>query len=465
MNLDDIFSVKSVCLVGASREEGKVGNVILKNLRKNFKGEIFLVNPSATEIDGLKCYRDVESLPHSIDLGVISLPSSKAVEAVSSLAKRGCKVCIPVAGGFGEQGDEGRRIEQEMLKTASVAGMRIIGPNCVGVIIPRTGLNTALTTENKSSFPSDGPIGFISQSGALGLLAMDEFSDLGIGFSSFISLGNEIDVDETDMVSTLGGDERTKSIALYLEKIEEIDNFLNECRRISRKKGIVVLKGGQTESGSRATSLHTGSLLRTSFSLNGIFRQNGIIMAENEVELIDFASAISFSKPINGNRVAVVSSAGGVGVVATDVLENNGFKVSRTSSNLASRLRLKISKIGSPANPIDMTAEATDAQYEGVINELDNSGEFDSILAFVLFQTFGVTEHIIEFLDKYNRADRTPIVIGVIGGGYSRRAIRELTSKGIATFPSVSRAVSAMGALKERGEFLRRFKDGSDSRA
>ncbi len=463
MNLDDIFSVSSVCLIGVSREEGKVGNVILKNLKKNFRGEILLVNPSAAEIEGIKCYRTIESIPHPVDLGIISLPSAKAVAAVASLATKGCKVCIPVAGGFGEQGEEGKELELEMKRVSSISGTRIIGPNCVGVIIPRTGLNTALTTESKSRFPSDGPIGFISQSGALGLLAMDEFSDSGIGFSSFISLGNEIDVDETDMVETLGNDDKTRSIALYLEKIEEIDNFLKESRKVSEKKGIVVLKGGQTESGSRATSLHTGSLLRTSFSLRGIFRQNGIIMANNEVELIDLASALSFARPIRGNRVAVVSSAGGVGVVATDVLENNSFKVNRTSDELAARLKTKISKIGSPFNPIDMTAEATDVQYEDVINELDSSGEYDSILAFVLFQTFGVTEGIIDFLDKFNRTAKTPIVVGVIGGEYSRVAIRRLIGRGIATFPSIPRAVAALNALRERGEFLRRFKNDSSS--
>jgi acyl-CoA synthetase (NDP forming) len=457
MNLDDIFSVSSVCLIGASREEGKVGNVILKNLKKNFKGEIFLVNPAAIEIEGIKCYRTIESIPHSVDLGVISLPSTKVVEAVASLAKKGCKICIPVAGGFGEQGEEGKKLEQEMIKVSSTSGTRIIGPNCVGVIIPRTGLNTALTTESKSKFPSDGSIGFISQSGALGLLAMDEFSDAGIGFSSFISLGNEIDVDETDMVTTLGRDEKTKCIAVYLEKIAEVDNFLKECKKTSEKKGIVVLKGGQTESGNRATSLHTGSLLKTSFSLKGIFRQNGIVQANNEIELIDFSSALAFAKPVKGNKVAVVSSAGGVGVVATDVLENHGFKVNKTSDALASRVGERISRIGSPFNPIDMTAEATNLQYENVIKELDSSGEFDAILAFVLFQTFGVTEDIIDFLSSFNRAGKTPIVVGVIGGEYSRVISRKIIANGVASFPSVSRAVAALGALRERGEFLRRF--------
>jgi acyl-CoA synthetase (NDP forming) len=457
MNLDDIFSINSVCLIGASREEGKVGNVILRNLKRSFRGELILVHPVADEIEGIRCYKSIESIPHPIDLAVISLPSKKAIDAVESLATKGCKICIPVAGGFGEQGEEGKLLELEMKKVTSKFGTRIIGPNCVGVIIPRLGLNTALTTEEKSKFPSDGPIGFISQSGALGLLTMDEFSDSGIGFSSFVSLGNEIDVDETDMVTTLGNDDKTKSIALYLEKIAEIDEFLRECKKTSEKKGIVVLKGGRTESGNRATSLHTGSLLKTSFSLNGIFRQSGIIQADNEIELIDFASALSFAKPVKGRRVAVVSSAGGVGVIATDALESQGFKANRTSSELADRIKAKISQLGSPFNPIDMTAEATNVQYENVINEIDDSGEFDSILAFVLFQTFGVTEDIIEYLSKFNKTAKTPIVVGVIGGEYSREVFRKMIGKGIATFPSIPRAVAALGALHERGEFLRRF--------
>lgn len=457
MSLNDIFSVKSVCLVGASREEGKVGNVILRNLKKNFGGNIVVVHPSASEIEGIECFRSIESVPHAIDLGVVSLPSRKAVEAVESLGAKGCKICIPVAGGFGEQGEEGKQLEAEMKNVAAKYGMRIIGPNGVGVIIPRTGLNTALTSEEKSRFPSDGPIGFISQSGALGLLAMDEFSDSGVGFSSFFSLGNEIDVDETDIVTTIGRDDKTKSIALYLEKISEIDNFLRECRVTAERKGIVVLKGGQTESGIRATSLHTGSLLRTSFSLRGIFRQNGIIQANNEIELIDYAIALSFARPLLGRRVAIVSSAGGVGVIATDVLENLNFKVNRTSEELSSRIKTKISQIGSPFNPIDMTAEATNLQYKSVINEIDSSGEFDAILAFVLFQTFGVTDDIIEFLEAFNKESKTPIVVGIIGGQYSRDALRKMIGSSIAAYPSVTRAASALGALYERGEYLRRF--------
>jgi acyl-CoA synthetase (NDP forming) len=461
MSIEDIFSVESVCLIGASREEGKVGNTILKNLKRSFKGEIILVHPVADEIEGIRCYKTVESIPSPVDLGVVSLPSEKTLEAVESLAIKGCKFCIPVAGGFGELGEKGKNMETRMKEISLKYGMRIIGPNTVGVIIPRTGLNTALTTDEKSRFPTDGSIGFVSQSGALGLLTMDEFTDLGVGFSSFFSLGNEIDIDQTDVISTLGKDDKTRSIALYIEKITRIEEFLQECRKTAMKKGIVAIKGGQTESGSRATSLHTGSLLRTSFSLKGIFRQNGIIQARDEVELIDFASALASGKPVKGKRVAVVSSAGGVGVIATDALEVQGFNVNRVSDMLARRIKPEISAIGSPFNPIDMTAEATDSQYENVINELDRSGEFDSIIAFVLFQTFGVTEDIIGFLKEFNRSGATPLVVGVVGGEYTREVLRKLNGNGIPAFPSIPRSIAALSTLKERGDFLRRFEHDS----
>ncbi|MGC8644678.1 MAG: acetate--CoA ligase family protein [Thermoplasmata archaeon] len=457
MNLSKIFEVKRVCVIGASREPGKVGNVILRNLKRNFKGDIFAVHPSAEEIEGVRCYRSIDSIPGKIDLAVISLPAGKTMDVIKSLASSGCSFCIPIAGGFGEQGESGKSMEEEMRSIARESGMRIIGPNTVGVIIPRIGLNTALTTEEKSEFPVDGKVGFISQSGALGLLTMDEFTDLGVGFSAFFSLGNEADVDETDAIEALGSYDRTGSIALYLERISRVEQFLSKCREVSRHKGIVAMKGGRTESGNRATSLHTGSLMKTSFSLTSIFRQHGIVEASNEVELIDFASALALSRPVFGKRIAVVTSAGGVGVIATDLLERAGFSVKKPSEKLAGKIMKDISPIGSPFNPIDMTAEATDSQYEAVINDISDSGEYDAILAFVLFQTFGVTERIVDFLGKYVREGKLPIVVGTIGGLFSREMTRKLLASGVPTYPSVQRGISSLAALAERGKYLRRF--------
>ncbi|MEM0127983.1 MAG: CoA-binding protein [Thermoplasmatales archaeon] len=459
MKISEIFDAKSVCVVGASRERDKVGNVILRNLKKDFKGELLAVHPNAEEIEGVKCYKSVESLPGSVDVAVIALPASKTLDIIKALSIKGCKFSIPVAGGFGEQGVSGKKTEEEMRDIASKSGMRIIGPNTVGIIIPRNGLNTALTSEEKSEFPLDGKIGFVSQSGALGLLTMDEFTDLGIGFSAFFSIGNEADVNETEVIEALGADEKTKSIAVYLENITNAGSFLNKCKDVAKNKGIVAIKGGRTEAGNRATSLHTGSIMKTSFSLTGVFRQYGIVEANNEVELIDFASAFAFSRPMKGRRVAVVTSAGGVGVIATDLLERSGFTVNKPTDALVSVIRKNISPIGSPFNPIDMTAEATDDEYEAVISEVAKSNEYDGIIAFVLFQTFGVTERIVDFLSRFVKEGEIPMIVGTIGGKYSREMTRKLLASGVPTYPSIKRSVSSLMALAERGHYLRRFKD------
>ncbi|MEM0195485.1 MAG: CoA-binding protein [Thermoplasmatales archaeon] len=461
MNVSEIFKVKSACVVGASREKGKVGNVILNNLKKSFKGDLIAVNPSAEEIEGVKCYPSVDSIPGKVDVAVIALPSTKTIDAINALSIKGCKFCIPVAGGFGEQGESGKKMEEYMKSIASKSGMRIIGPNTVGIIIPRIGLNTALTSEEKSEFPNRGNIGFISQSGALGLLTMDEFTDLGIGFSAFFSLGNEADVEEAEVIEALGSDPETRSIAIYLERISDVSSFLERCREVSRIKGIVAIKGGRTEAGNRATSLHTGSIMKTGFSITSIFRQYGIIEANNEIELLDFASALALSRPITGKRIAVVTSAGGVGVIASDLLEKYGFMVNKPSDELVREIRKNISQIGSPFNPIDMTAEATNEEYEAVISSIGNSNEYDGILAFVLFQTFGVTEGIINFLSKYVKEGKVPIVVGTIGGKYSREMTRRLLASGVPTYPTIQRSVSALAALAERGRYLRRFNNGN----
>ncbi|MGC8574840.1 MAG: acetate--CoA ligase family protein [Thermoplasmata archaeon] len=457
MSLDIIFNPKSICIIGASRDKGKVGNVILQNMSREFKGKIYLIHPVAQEINGIRCFRTVQDLPESPDIAVISLPPEKTIEYLEELGKKGCKVSIPVSGGFGEQGEKGKQLEMKIKNICEKYGMRVIGPNTVGVIVPRVGLNTALTEIDKTTFPRDGKVSFISQSGALGLLSMDAASDNGMGFSSFISLGNEADVTENDAYDLVSKDTGTQSIALYLEKISDTEDFLKKSRDISRTKGIVLMKGGQSEAGNRATSLHTGSLFKSNFSLRGIFNQHGIIQAFNETQLLDYALALAYGKPVMGDRIAIITSAGGVGVVSSDILENKGFRVSRPSKNLEERLRKIISPIASPFNPIDMTAEATDEQYEKLLKEIESSGEYDSIIVFALFQTAGVTEGLIDILRSFNEKGRIPFVVGVLGGEYTKNMIRKMLSLGIPTFPSIERATDGVWALRERGKFMRRF--------
>jgi len=452
-----LFNINSALIIGASRDEGKVGNVILRNMKTSFKGNLYIVHPSADEILGIKCYKDIDLLPEIPDLAIISLPPAKTIETLEKLGKKGVKLAVAVSGGFGEKGEEGKLLEKRISEISKSTGIRVIGPNSVGLVIPGIGVNTALTDPSKTVFPKEGRISFISQSGALGLLNIDKYASDGLGFSSFISLGNSADIKEVDALDLLKGDESTKSFSLYLENISDMEKFLNISKEISKNKGLVVLKGGLSESGSRATNLHTGSLFKPSYSLKGIFRQHGIIMANNEEELIDASVAISYSKPLKGKNIAIITSAGGVGVIASDILEANGFKVPKIREEDAAKLQSYFSPLGSPYNPIDITAEATDDQYLNTMDYLDRLDYIDGVLVFTLFQTYNVTENLVlKIKDKIKNYSK-PYVFGYIGGNFSREIYRNMLKNELPAFPNINRTVGALKVLFERGNYLRRF--------
>ncbi len=453
-----LFEVRSAVVLGASREEGKVGNIVLKNMKKSFKGNIYIVHPKADEILGIKCHRELRDLPEIPDMGIIALPPEKTVASIEELGRIGTKLAIAISGGFGEKGEKGKELEDKIRKISSETGIRVIGPNSVGVIFPRIGLNTALTEPSKTSFPENGKISFISQSGALGLLSMDEFVSQGVGFSSFISLGNSADLKEVEVMKIISEDSETKSFSLYLENISDTKEFLKEAKKISREKGVVILKGGLSESGSRATELHTGSLFKPGPALSGIFKQHGLVMARTETELIDASIALSFSKPIYGKNIAIVTSAGGVGVIASDLVEGAGFNVPKIDDKDARRLQELFSPLGSPYNPIDMTAEASDSQYISVMDYLDKIPYIDAVLVFTLYQTYNVTPNLIDSIAERIKGYKKPYIFGLIGGDYSNRMLSQMLKKDIPAFPSISRAVWALTVLHERGTYLRRFK-------
>lgn len=452
-----VFNIESAVIIGASRDEGKVGNVILRNMKASFRGRLYIVHPSADEILGVKCYKEIELLPETPDLGIVSLPPAKTVETIEKLGHKGVKLAVAVSGGFGEKGEEGKSLERRISEISKLYGIRVIGPNSVGLLIPALGINTALTDPSKTVFPKVGKISFISQSGALGLLNMDKYASDGLGFSSFISLGNSADIKEVDALELLKEDESTRSFSLYLENISNMERFLSVSKEISKRKGIVVLKGGLSESGSRATSLHTGSLFKPSYSLKGIFRQHGIIMANNEEELIDASVAISYSRPLKGKNIAVITSAGGVGVIASDILESNGFKVPKIREEDAARLQSYFSPLGSPYNPIDITAEATDDQYINTMDALDKLDYIDGVVVFTLYQTYNVTHNLVGRIKERIRNYSKPYVFGYIGGNFSREIYMKMLENEIPVFPNISRTVWALRVLYERGSYLRRF--------
>ncbi len=455
---DKLISPDSIAVVGASSHPNKIGYVVLENLKNNgYGGRIYPVNPKGGQILGFKVYPSINDVPEEVDLSVITLPAEVTVKIFEDVAKKS-KFIIPIAGGFGETGKEGKEKERKILEIARKYNARIIGPNTVGIYIPSTGVNTALVVPERSRFPGDGDIAFITQSGALGLLTMDSVSMYDVGFSSFINLGNRVDVNENELLQYFGEDEKSKVIIMYIESFANGREFMRVAKNVSRKKPIVVLKAGRTKRGGRAASLHTGALGGSDAVADGAFKQCGVIRAYDEIELVDYARALAYGKPIEGDRIAVVTSAGGVGVVTTDYIESEvrgiGMKMAELSDEIKRRIREEVVPFASVENPVDMTAQASDDDYDGVIAALNDDPNVDAILVYALFQTPLISEKLVDIITKWHREGDKPIVVGTIGSEFALRMMRKFEDNRVPVYPSIERSVKALRVLRDRAKLL-----------
>ncbi len=449
----------SVAVVGASSNPKKIGYVVVENLKNNgYEGNIYPVNPKGGEILGHRVYESIDAVPEErIDLAVITLPAETTVKIFESVAKKSSFI-IPIAGGFGETGEKGKKMEEQLKNIGKKYGTRIIGPNTVGIYIPSTGVNTALVVPERSRFPGDGEIAFITQSGALGLLTMDSVTMYDVGFSAFINLGNRIDVNENELLEYFGQDKKSKVVILYIESFANGREFMQIARKVSRNKPIVVLKAGRTKRGGKAASLHTGALGGSDAVADGAFKQSGVIRAYDEVELIDYARALAYGKPIKGDRIAVVTSAGGVGVVTTDYIESEirgvGMKMADLSQNTKHKIKGEVVPFASVENPIDMTAQASDEDYDGVIAALDEDTNVDAILVYALFQTPLISEKLVDIITKWHREGNKPIVVGTIGSEFALNMMRRFERDRVPVYPSIERSVKALRVLRDRALML-----------
>lgn len=460
--LESLLNPESIAVIGASQDPAKIGNAVMDNLvRQGFQGKIYPVNPSCSEILGEKCYPDIEAIDGQIDLAVVALPSKAAVKVLQQCVHKKVKFVIIVAGGFSESGEEGKNLEHMLLEQIKGTGTRIIGPNTVGVLFPHSKVNTALTPSSRIWFPGEGKIAFISQSGALGLLVMDSITESGTGISGFVNIGNRVDMNEVDLMEMFLADKATKSMVLYLESISDGDSFYHTLKKAGAKKPIVVLKAGRSSEASMAASFHTGALATDDRVTDGILRQAGAVRAYNEVELLDFGKALAYCKPLRGNRIAVVTTAGGVGVVTTDLLTSEdrlpALSMARFSSEETAELRKYVLPIASVANPIDLTADGSNESYERILALLSGSPNVDGIVVYALPQTPKIDSSIADYIRK--AAEKKPTVAGVVGNRLAKDMLRELESAGVAAYPSIERTVSSMKALYQYSKYRERIAD------
>ncbi|MFP3256161.1 MAG: CoA-binding protein [Thermoplasmata archaeon] len=455
---DHLLNPRSIAIIGASSDEKKIGNVVVKNLIYfNYSGRIYPVNPKSEKIYGLKTYPSIEDINDEIDLAIITLSAPLVPDAVEACVKKNVKYVIVIAGGFSETGEKGAELEREILQKINGTNTRIIGPNTVGIYVPRSNVSTALTLPERTALPGDGKIAFISQSGALGLLTMDTISEYGTGISAFINLGNRIDLSENELLKYFENDEKTGSIVLYIENFKDGREFYKVAKETILKKPIVVLKSGRTSEGAKAASLHTGALSSNDAITDGVLRQAGIIRAYSETELMDYGKVLAYQRPLFGDRIAIITTAGGLGVITADYLvsENNGvgMKLANLSEETKKKIKENIVPFGSAENPIDLTADGSTEQYSRVLEILNYDQNVDGIIVYALFQTAKVDETLIDVLEKYMKGK--PMVVGILGSKIGKRMILEAERRGIPAFPSMERTVKAIKVLYMRGKYLK----------
>lgn len=457
--LDDLFSPASIAIIGASRDENKIGNVILRNLvSSGFPGRIYPVNPSYPEIMDLKCYPSVKDIGDPTTIAVIVLPARVVPQTVEDCISAGVKFLIIISGGFAETGPEGKKLSDRILSLIRNSGTRLIGPNTVGLYLPYSNINTTLTSYSRVSFPPPGNIGFISQSGALGLLTMDAISEYGIGISAFINLGNRLDVDETEFLDFFESDSRTGSVAIYMESVADGRAFYERIRRFNSRKPLVILKAGRTAQSAVAASLHTGAMASNDSIFDGMLSQAGSVRAYDETELVDYARVLAYSKLMTGNRIAVLTTAGGVGVISTDYIsDSRGIKplqMARLSENTKDQIRKVIVPYGSAENPIDLTADGSVSDYDRVLEILMRDDDVDAILVYALPQTPKMNMGVVDVVEKHMKAGK-PIVVGVLGYKIAKQLLVEFERRKIPAYPSVNRSVKSLGALYGYSAFRR----------
>jgi len=460
--IEVFFNPKTVAIIGASRNPAKVGYQIVNNLKRHFKGKIYPVNPKATEILGLKCYPSILDIPDYIDLAVISIPAPKVPEAARECGEKGVKGLIVISGGFKEVGPEGAELERKLVKIVKKYNMRLVGPNVVGVYVPKTGVNTTFLNPERQGYPPHGPIAFLSQSGAFGIAVLDWAAMRGIGISKFVSLGNKADVDEADLLAYLREDPDTRVITMYIEGIEEGKRFIKALKETTPYKPVIALKSGRTEAGARAISSHTGSLAGADQIYDAVFKQTGVLRAYGMEELFDMALALAYQPPAKGSRVAILTVGGGSGVMATDACVDLGLTVPRLSDKTVEKLRKILLPIASPYNPVDVTGSALDEHLVEPVEILMRSSEVDAIIWIPYFMVPGLTEQLVEkFVDRVKKVNKEletpiPIVGAATGGTYTWSQASKAEKLGIPMYLSVERAAKAVWALYKYGAWLQK---------
>lgn len=475
--LRPFFDPRSVAVVGATKRLSKAGHVIFKNFVENkrrgiFKGEVYPVNPNEESILQFSCYPSVVDVPGALDLVVIVVPADIVPKIMKDAASKKVKDVVVVSSGFAEIGNH--QLENDMLAIAKKAGIRILGPNCLGVYDSRTGVDMLFLPETKilttgdeviaTPRPMPGDIAIVTQSGAFGVSALDYLAGRQIGVSKFVSFGNKCDVNESEMLQYLLWDDETKVILLYVEDIKSGREFLDAAGEVSKKKPIVALKAGRTDAGARAAASHTGAMAGSDHIYDAVFAQTGILRAKDMEEFFDAGKALAMQLPAAGSSVGVITDAGGPGIMAVDECELKGLAVRPFSEKTIRRFEKlkkegKLPRFATNPNPVDITGSGTSEMFEYAAEILFDDSQVDGIILLGLHHTPALQEDYIDRVAKVAGRYEKPIVACDIGETemalYTRFRFDKL---GIPAYSSPEDAARAMNALVRYGAYLKHVK-------
>ncbi len=456
MSLEKFFNPQSVAVVGASQKRVKVGYQVLTSMIKGgYKGKIFPVNPKAEAIEGLKCYPELSSIGEVPDLVIIIVPAKVVPMVMQQCAKAGIKSVIIITAGFKEVGKEGRELEQQIIQIAKQARIRVIGPNCLGVIAPANNLNASFGGE----LPSEGSIGYLSQSGALLAAILDMANAQGIGFSKLVSIGNKADVDELEVMEALGSDPETKVIAGYLESITNGDAFVRQAEQLSQNKPILLIKSGGTSAGAKAASSHTGSLAGGETAYECVFERAGIFRCNSIKQQFDYAQAFANQPLPAGTGVAVVTNAGGAGIMAADAIEQRGLTFAKPTEETVKKLAGKLPAEANLYNPFDVLGDALADRYEFAIDIVLDDPNVDIVLVLLTPQAVTNSRATAEAIVRIaQRKKSKPIFACFLGAGKVEKALKMLRDNNIPQYDSPEIAVNTIKVMTDYVKWQRRPK-------
>ncbi|PPA80289.1 MAG: Succinyl-CoA ligase [ADP-forming] subunit alpha [ANME-2 cluster archaeon HR1] len=446
--LEELFEPSSIAIIGASRDPKKPGGAILANLIKEFEGNIYPVNPKSDMVQGFKCYHSVDEVP-SAELAVIVIPAGLVPDTLKQCSKKDTKNVVIISAGFKESGPEGAILEKQIIDISRDSGIRILGPNCLGLLNTHNGMNATFAAGSARK----GNIAIMSQSGALCTSILDWAASENIGFSKFLSLGNKADIAENDLLDSWSHDDETDVILAYLEGIKDGQQFIRTAREATKRKPVVVIKSGRTSTGSKAAASHTGTLAGSDRAYTSAFDQSGVIRAYSMEELFDYSRAFSTQPLPEGFNVAIITNAGGPGIMAADACEEVGLRLASFKPETIDKLRHGLPPQANIYNPIDVLGDATSQRYDLALEAAMSDPIVDGIIVLVSPQAMTDVEQIAQAVIRTSGNRTKPIVTSLIGGNSMVEGDKILDMGKVPNYPYPGRAAKALSVLAKYRQY------------